>query len=517
MQPFLDGWPNLLTVFAVAGALAIVTVCLGWKGSDFPAQVFRTELVRQDGFVLWNSQWFGGHPMLSYSVLSPILGAFTGPIALNAISMVVSTVLFERILRFAFGRASLVGALWFAVASATNLIVGRMTFGLGVALGLGAVLALQRRLPVIAVALALLCSLSSPLAGAFLAIAAAAWACARRDERLPALIVVATSLAPIALIAMLFPNPGSEPYEPWAFAWDLGVCVALVLASRRVPELRWGAAFYGCAAVTAFVVPSALGGNISRLGQFVAGPLLACALLPRRRLALIAVAVPLLIWQAYPAIDGIAYARTDPSIHESYYTPLLNYLGARDHTIGRVEIPSTYRHWEAAYVAPHVLLARGWERQLDIAYNHIFYEKGALTADSFRTWLTTNGVAYVALPDTRLDDSSTAEAALLNANLPYLHLTWHDAHWKVWRVEGFRGLVEGPAQLVNLSPDRLTVDVQGPGDVLVRVRATRHWNVVGTGCATATSDGWTLLRDLPRGIVEVTQALRGSRCSDAGS
>ena len=48
------------------------------------------------------------------------------------------------------------------------------------------------------------------------------------------------------------------------------------------PAARWGVACFAVVAIGAYVVPTALGGNVSRLGQYVAGPLLACALLPRR-------------------------------------------------------------------------------------------------------------------------------------------------------------------------------------------------------------------------------------------
>src|SRR4029077_10067060 len=98
---------------------------------------------------------------------------------------------------------------------------------------------------------------------------------------------------------------------------------------RRVRGLQLAAMLYAAAAVASFVLPTALGGNVSRLGQYVAGPLLACALLPRRRLLLAALAIPLLIWQWYPAIDGIAFAPTDPSARQSYYAPVLAYLGAQ--------------------------------------------------------------------------------------------------------------------------------------------------------------------------------------------
>ena len=511
---WLEGWPSMLTAFAVAGSLAIIAICLGWRGSDLPAQVFRSDLVRRDGFVLWNSQWFGGHAFLPYSVLSPFAGALTGPIALGAISGVAAAVLFERILRFAFGHVAWVGALWFAVGTVVNLIVGRVTFAMGVALGLLAVYALQRRRAVLAVVAALLCSLSSPLAGAFLALAAAAWACATRDRRLVALWMCAAALAPIAAIALLFPNPGSEPYELWALIWDLCLCAVLAVAAWRYTSLRWAAALYALAIVGCYLVPSAIGGNISRLGQYVAGPVLACALLPRRRLLLAAVAIPLLWLQFYPAVDGIAFARTDPSTHRAYYAPLLSYLEAQSGPIGRVEIPSTFRHWEAAYAAPHVMLARGWERQLDIAYSPIFYNEGALTAASYHAWLKENGVRFVALPDAQLDDSSLGERALLQHGLPYLDLVWRDAHWQVWRVRDFHGLVaNGNATLTSLTPDGFQLEVRAPGDVVVRVHGTSHWRVHDAGCAAKTDDGWTVLRDLPLGTVRVSQSLAGTPCS----
>jgi hypothetical protein len=512
---WFDGWPGLVTVFALAAACTLLAIVLGWRGSDLPAQVFRSELVRRDGFVVWNSQWFGGHALLSYSVLSPLVGSLTGPLTLGAISGVAAAVLFERILRHAYGRTLWFPAIWFALGTVANLIVGRVTFGLGIAFGLAAVYALQHRRPVVAVAAALLCALSSPLAGAFLALAAVALACAERERRVTALAVAAGALAPIAVIGFLFPNPGTEPYEPWALAWDLGLCLALVIAAWRVRTVRWGAALYAIAAAGAFAVATPIGGNVSRLGQFVGGPLLACALLPARRIVLAALAVPLLIWQWYPAVDGIAYAHTDPSTRRSYYTPVVDYLDAQTGPIGRVEIPSTYRHWEAAYAAPTLLLARGWERQLDIAYDPIFYNQ-ALNAASYHTWLAENGVKYVALPDARLDDSSLGERALLLGGLPYLEPIWHNAHWRVWRVRDFTGLTTGNATLTRLTPDGFTVNAPTTGDVTVRVRASSRWKVQDDkGCVTKDPLGWTVLRVTQPGPIEVTQSLRGTSCKDS--
>ncbi len=508
---WLDDWPLMTTVVGVAGVLAILAITLGWRGSDLPAQIFRAELFRQDGFVLWNSQWFGGHALLGYSVIAPAISAPIGPLALGALSGIASALLFERILRFSFGSVAWLGSLWFALGTVINLIVGRTTYAFGVALALGAVYALQHRKVVIAIACAILCSLASPLAGGFLAIVGVAWAVSQKPQRTQALLVVAGALVPVATIALMFPTAGSEPYEPWALVWDLCLCGIVAVALWRYPAARWGAACFALVAIGSFVVPSALGGNVSRLGQYVAGPLLACALLPRRRLVLAVLAIPLLIWQWFPAVDGIAFARTDPSTRASYYEPLVSYLGSQTGSIGRVEIPSTYRHWEAAYVAPHVALARGWERQLDIAYNPIFYSQ-ALTAASYHMWLHANGVKFIALPDARLDDSSIAERALIKSSPPYLHEVWHDAHWTVWRVDDFGGLVDGPATLQAMTPDRLTLNVVGTGDVVLRVRSTSHWAVHPGGCADETDDGWTLLRNLPIGTVTLTQSLAATSC-----
>ncbi len=80
-------------------------------------------------------------------------------------------------------------------------------------------------------------------------------------------------------------------------------------------------------------------------------------------------------------------------------------------------------HWESRWVAPHVMLARGWERQLDRYRNPLFYEEpAALTPQRYREWLTANAVSYVALPDAKVDYSAEREAALLRGagRRPYL-------------------------------------------------------------------------------------------------
>lgn len=505
-------WAGASTACAIAAALALLVVVMDWRGSDLPAQLFRVELFRRDGFVLWDSQWFAGHPTLDYSVLSPVLGALTGPVALGAACGVASAFLFHRLVHYAFGASALVGSLWFATSTVTNLVVGRVTFAFGLTFALGALLALQRRRVWLAAACALLCALASPVAGLFLAIAGGAWGFARSSERAAAWLVGVLAIAPVLMIAIAFPSPGTQPYELWAFACDLGLCVLFcLLLPDRYRGLRWGAGLYGVVLTGTYLFASPLGGNVSRLNQYVAGPLLACVLWEHRRWVVAAIAVPLLFWQWFPTVDTIARAPSDPSTQRAYYQPLVQYLASQPHTFGRLEIAATLRHWETAYVAPRLSLARGWERQLDYAYNGHFYD-GTLTAAGYRTWLSQNGVEYVALPDTQLDSSSTVEAKLLEHGQSYLQPVWQNAHWRMWRFAGYRGLVDGPARLVSITADTFTVKVLRRGTVTVHIHASPHWAVRGDGCATADPEGWIQLRNVDVGEVRVAQALRGTPC-----
>jgi hypothetical protein len=216
-------------------------------------------------------------------------------------------------------------------------------------------------------------------------------------------------------------------------------------------------------------------------------------------------------WQWYPSIDGLAFAGADPSTRAEYYAPLLQELGTQSGPIGRIEVTPLTRHWESVYLGADELLARGWERQVDVAFNPLFYD-GGLNATTYKAWLADNGVAFVALPDAPVDFAATQEKALLDRRLLYLHEIWHNAHWKLWRVDGFHGLVDGPATLTQLTADHMRLDVQRPGVIDVRVRASGQWSVPDGGCATATAAGWTELHLTQPGDVTISQSLRGTLC-----
>jgi hypothetical protein len=116
--------------------------------------------------------------------------------------------------------------------------------------------------------------LASPLAGAFLVLAAVAWLLASWPHRRLALAgLVAVAAVPVLALTLGFPGQGSMPFPAYDFGWLLGLfVVAIALIPRWERTLRTGALLYVAAIVLSFVVPSSMGGNISRLGECVGDP-----------------------------------------------------------------------------------------------------------------------------------------------------------------------------------------------------------------------------------------------------
>jgi hypothetical protein len=507
--------PALLPA-AVAAGLALLARGLGWRGSDLPAHFFRVAIVKRDGFEIWNNLWYGGHHTLGYGVLFPLLGAALGIWTITVLSAATSAFLADLLLRRATGRRCLLASMWFAVGTVTNVAVGRLPFSLGLAVALGALVVAQHRWMLLTAILTVATAAASPVVSAFLAIVflAWAWSSAGRDRR-RFVALAFLSMAPVLIVAAFYPQGGAFPFRWPALLLTLGV-LAWVLVFVPVEQrlVRAAAVLYGAAAVIAFVVPTPLGANLNRFGMYAAGPALLAVVPMRRMLALV---IPwLLFWQWSPSLDAMLRAGEDPSTQESYYRPLVGYLASAGAETGRLEIVPTGRHWEAGYVASRFPIARGWERQLDIRFNSLFYEEG-LTAAEYHAWLLESGVDRVAVPDALLDDSGVEEAALIAAGLPYLREAWANGHWHVYEVIDATGLVDGPADVVSVDIDSVTLDVHEPGDVVVRVRESPFWVTEPVLCVEPTDDGWIVIRGAPVGrlVVRLDEAepLAGDPCA----
>jgi hypothetical protein len=453
---------------ATAAVLSLAYLILSPPAGDLAAATYRSELFARVGFTLRDNGWYAvhGHYLPGYSLLSPALGALLGVRVTLVLSAVAASVLFALIAARVFSLpAARAAAMWFAVTFCVGLLSGRVPYDLGFAIGLGSVLALLDGRLAIALALAVLTSAASPIAGAFLALAGLADALAegsrlageatdepnKRSGRAPALghrglALTAAALAPIAILTVAFPEGGWEPFAPSVFWWaEAGIlAIALLLpqgplTSRGRQAVRIGAGLYAAAMAGAFVLRTPVGGNAARLGATLAGPLLVGVLWGKHRRILLIIAPVLLYWQLETPINDVSSLVGDPSTSAAYYAPLRGELrlldGPHPHPRTIVEVPLTGAHWEAAYLAGHegIALARGWERQLDTRYAALFYRPG-LTPAAYRAWLAENGVVYVALPDVRLDEAGEAEGALISRGLPYLREVWRSPHWRLYRV-----------------------------------------------------------------------------------
>jgi hypothetical protein len=483
----------------IAGVLATVYVIVSPPSFDLAAHLLRAQLFRSEGFGLWNNWWYAGHNTLGYSVLFPPVSALLSPQLAAAIAATATAALFELLAREHFGPDAWVGSTWFGAATATNLFTGRLAFAFGLLPAVATMLALQRRRPWIAAGLAVITALASPVAALFAALGGAAHAigsCVQHRSvtgAMPGIGVIVATLAPVLALSAAFPEGGSEPFTFGTLAPEVAVAaLALVALPRREWTLRSAVLLYLVGCLAAYVAPTPVGSNAARLGALVAGPLAALLWWPRRRQLLAAAALPLLYLQWQAPIRDVYITANDPSVLASYYRPLLAFVERQRDPPFRVEIPFTKFHWEAYDVAPRFPLARGWERQLDIKYNHLFYG-GALTPGTYEAWLHKMAVRFVAISDARLDYSAEQEEALVDRGLPYLRLVLRTRHWHVYAVSDPTPIVQGPAILTKLGPNSLTVYATTAGRVLVRVRFSPYWAIEnGAGCVAPAGD-FTLL------------------------
>jgi hypothetical protein len=474
--------------WAVTALLAAVWLAAGPRTPDLAAQVHRVAAFRANGFAIWDNTWYAGHNVLGYSLVFPAVGAALGTRLAGAVAAVASAALFETLV----GRRSAAARWWFAAGCAADLLIGRLTYALGVAIGLGAVTALSRRRPQLATALAALCAATSPVAGLFLVLAGVASAIAKR--RRAWLAVAAAAAAVVLALGMAFPDGGSQPFSPAAFLVTVAICAAAALVAGCDPVVRWMLALYLLAVVLSFAVPSPMGANVTRLGTAFLGPALLVAGAggrTARRAGLVLVLCAVALWQWVDPFTQAARGWSDPSSARAYYEPLIAHLHRAGGRTFRVEVPFTRGHWESVYLARDLVLARGWERQLDRRLNPVFYGQ-RLSAVAYHRWLRANAVRYVALPDVPMDPAGRREAELVRRAPPFLEPVWADAHWRLFRVRDPLPLASRGA-MARLSDAGVRLHVQRPGRVLLRVHWTPYWRVSRGASCLAERRGWTEL------------------------
>ncbi len=515
--PRVPGLGRRLAPTAVAALLAIVYVIVSPPSLDLAAHLLRAKLFNAEGFGLWDNWWYAGHHVPGYSVLFPPIAALLTPQIAGGIAAVATAALFEQLARRHFGADAWVGSLWFGAATATNLFTGRLTFAFGLLPAMGMALALQRRRTGIALVLAVLTALASPVAALFAALAGGAQAIGAyiREHRIrpavPGLACAVATLAPVGLLSIAFPEGGSEPFT-LATLWPIPAIavVALFTLPAREWTLRAGAFLSPLGTIAAFELATPVGSNAARLGPLLAGPLAAMLWWREHRRWLAVVALPLIWFQWQAPIRDERTSTGDPSVSAASYQPLLAFLDRQSGPAFRVEIPFTRFHWEAYQVAPRYPLARGWERQLDIKYNHLFYED-PLTPARYNAWLHSLAVRFVAVPNASLDFSAHKEVALIDRGLPYLKLAYRTPNWRVYAVRDPTPMVSGDARLVSLGPNSVTLRADRRVSALVRVRFSPYWQIADEPGCVAPDGEFTKVTTRRGGVVKLVIAFSLSR------
>ncbi|ARF73165.1 hypothetical protein B7C62_13465 [Kitasatospora albolonga] len=479
----------------IATAAAAVTHVLWFlffanSGGDIAAQDAWAEFVGRHPGTAYNLAWYGGMHPVSYSVVSPYLMSVLGVRSTMMIVGTVSAGLTALILvRVRAVRNPLACSLAGVFAYLCNALSGRVTFGLGMMFAVGAVAAVfcwphrwrYKRWAKAAVAapLAGLATASSPVAGLFLGVVAAALFLHKRRPG-----AYAIGLAPVAVVALsslLFPFSGTQPMSlgtvslPFAFS-----VLVFFLVPRDWSTVRTAAAVYGLGTVLTYFVDSQIGSNVTRMAMLFAGIALLAALpytVPRSRrwYALVLAFAGLNFWIGYKGVDDIVRTAPDASWARSL-APLVNQLQQVGAERGRVEVVPASSHREASALATYNL-ARGWNRQADMERNPLFYDD-TLDAVNYRQWLDRWAVHYVVLPTGRPDMGAKREAELVGEGLPYLREIWTDENWKLYRVLEPTPLADPPATVEKAGANELTIRVESAGRVLIRIPYSRWLGLV---------------------------------------
>src|SRR3954447_18788653 len=196
---------RMLTWFVPAVGLALYLILVP-QVPDFAAQATRAAIFDQMGNVTWWPGWYGGLELPTYSVIAPGLMATIGVATTGALAFAICMWVAHQLFRAsARPRAARVV---FAASVLLNLFDGRITFLIGLAPAMLAVLALVRRHPWLAGIGTVASALGGPLAGLFTGIVAAAVPIAAPSGRREALATGVATAGSLGALAMLFHNPG---------------------------------------------------------------------------------------------------------------------------------------------------------------------------------------------------------------------------------------------------------------------------------------------------------------------
>jgi hypothetical protein len=246
--------PGIIFAGSIAVVFAVGYLLVAPMGRDLSAQLAHAALARQHWLALLDLRWYGGFDPVGYSVLSPAVMALLGVRLTTALAYVASVVLFAALLKHTAVTRPRLGAIAGAVCMAGNLVVTRTPFTLGLAVALGALLALASgRLHITAV-LAVLAALCSPVAGLFLGVAGGALFLS--GQRRGGITVATAGLVPTIVVGFVFGNGGYQTFGLKQALISFLVCLVVAGMCWRTPVVRWGALLSAGMVAGAYLIPT---------------------------------------------------------------------------------------------------------------------------------------------------------------------------------------------------------------------------------------------------------------------
>ena len=514
-----SSYRHALIATFIGGLLAWGFLLLPPMNSDLAAQLARADFAAHYPVSVIDFRWFGGTVEYGYTLWTATVMAHLGTKVTGAIAAVIGTWYTTRLLNRLRPQRPVLGGVAAAVTQVANVVEGRITFACGWPAG-------WSRSPCsprpecragwrsLAAIFSLLAGGASPVAGLLLWVAGATALLMRKP--LAAAVLIIPSGITVAITSIIFGDGGHQPFTFLDCLRTLAA-LAIVLAAvpRRCRAIRLGAGDRHADGAAAFILPTPVGSNSTRLSLLFALPIVASFISWRSRVLTVVALLAVVALQLPVGIATIA-STGRVSGYSAYYSPVIEEIKDRGPLTGRVEVPEMAGHWDSVYLARGVPLARGWLRQTDVRLNDAVFYKRKPTPTSYHTFLVDNAVQYVALPDAELTQYGKDEKALIDTNLPYLQPIWRNAHWTIYEVTDLSSLVDSPGAVLSQRPDAIVVSVPANSSMAVRIRwypLARHGKPGQAGVHQPTGAVRQAATPVPAGITRSTRSSPKARAT----
>jgi hypothetical protein len=497
---------DVALALGVSAVLALALVSFGPPGVDTPAHRHLTSAFATDGWRFWDNYWYAGrYELINYSPLYYPLAAIAGYLTVAVASVVAGAGLFASAVLRQWGSPARLSALLFAAFWPAVLLAGQYPFALGCTLALAALVAMQRGHPALLVLASLGSLLASPLAFLLLAATLAGLIASQRrrivlrESRVIGPLCAFTLFGLAQLVVFrAFPAGGSFAFPMLDLFGITAFATSGVLLARGDPRARpLTGVFLAYLALgwAAKLFPSALGGNSTRLLDYIALPLLALAASLRgfrpRLLVLFALGVAV-TWQSVPIVKNAVGGYTDQAQAATFWLPAVDFLKPITQRAPnfRVEVVATWGHSEAYYLPKSgIPLAGGWYRQNAYRPQDLpSYRGGVITPSLYRDWLRAEGVRYVVLPHDELDPGARTEAKLIEQGVPGLQrLASSTPDLAIYELDDATPILTPPAgsslavaartRVLRMTRDSISLYAPVAGVYSLRVTYTHFWRV----------------------------------------